>query len=30
MKFLRFKTKINDIKTGYLENNKVFELEKTF
>ena len=29
MKFLRFKTKINnDIKTGYLENNKVFELEK--
>ena len=29
MKFLRFKTKINnDIKTGYLDNNKVFELEK--
>lgn len=29
MKFLRFKTKINkDIKTGYLKNNKVFELKK--
>lgn len=29
MKFLRFKTKTNNnIKTGYLENNKVFELKK--
>lgn len=29
MKFLRFKTKINkDIRTGYLKNNKVFELKK--